>query len=232
MSDFFVGAYWSSRKESIEQCADRLRKFFVALTASDPFLATWLEKGRSRKQALEKTADIREQSYLLGLLDRGRNRRDVGGTVIEELGFRVGLWNGGNGEKAAGLSITCGLYWTSPNPNASLSNCVTLDLPEDLGELKQAERMSGVLAAVAQAWEPDWASVMSREAMNARAFDAKIPFVDWMVYVPRRIDSVLSPSSVVELESGSLIVVQPDPPAVNSTADQENIRRIENILRQ
>jgi hypothetical protein len=232
MSDFFVGAYWLSRKESIEQCADRLRKFFVALTASDPVLATWLEKGRSRKQALEKTADIREQSYLLGLLDRGRNRRDVGGTVIEELGFRVGLWNGGNGEKAAGLSITCGLYWTSPNPNASLSNCVTLDLPEDLGELKQAERMCGVLAAVAQAWEPDWAGVMSREAMNARAFDAKIPFVDWMVYVPRRIDGVLSPSSVVEFESGSLIVVQPDPPAVNNRADQENIRRIENILRQ
>jgi Immunity protein 52 len=232
MSSFFVGAYWSSRKESIEQCSDRLGKFFVALAASDPGLATWFEKGRSRKQAVETSAVIRDQSYLLGLLDRGRNRRDVGSTVIEELGFQAGLWNGRSGGKAAGLSITCGLYWTSPNPDAGLSNCVTLDLPEDLGELNQAGRMSGVLAAVARAWEPDWAGVMSRDSMNARAFDANAPFVDWMVYVSRRIDGVPPPSSVVQLESGSLIIVQPEPPGVTRTADQENIRRIESILRQ
>jgi hypothetical protein len=231
MSGFFVGAYWPSRKESVEQCAERLRKFFVALAATDPVLATWFETGRSRKQALEKPAHIGDQSYLLGLLDRGRNRRDVGRTVIEELGFRVGLWNGGNGENAIELGVKCGLYWTSSNPNASLSNYVTLDLPKDLGELKQAERMSTVLAAVARAWEPDWAGVMSKDAMNARAFDARIPFVDWMVYLPRKIDGLPAPASVTQLEKGSLIVVQPDPPAVNSTEDQENIRRIENILR-
>jgi hypothetical protein len=230
MSSFFVGAYWSPRKESIEQCADRLHKFFIALTATDPALATWFEKGRSRKQALKEPAKIEDQGYVRDLLDRGRNKRDVGRTVIEELGFQVGLWNGASGKKVAGLSITCGLYWTSPNPNAGLSNSVTLDLPEDLGELKQVERMSAVLAAVAQAWEPDWAGVMSRDAMNARAFDARTSFVDWIVYVPRRIDRVLPPSSVIQLENGSLIVVQPDPPVVNSTADQENILRIENIL--
>jgi hypothetical protein len=133
--------------------------------------------------------------------------------VIEELGFRVTLWNGGSGKKTAGLSIKCGLYWTSPTANAGMSNCVTLDLPEDLGDLKQVDRMSAMLAAIARAWEPDWAGV------------------DWLVYVPRRIDRVLPPSSAIQLENGSLIVVQPDPPTVNNTEDQENIRRIESILR-
>jgi Immunity protein 52 len=232
MSRFFVGAYWSSRKESIDQCADRLRKFFVALAACDPVLATWFEKGRSRKQALQKPAVIADQGYLLGLLNRGRNRRDVGGTVIEELGFHVGLWNGESGEKAAGLGVRCGLYWTSPNPNVGMSNCVALDLPEHLGELKQTDRMSGVMTATARAWEPEWAGVMSKAAMDARMLDVKAPFVDWMVYVSQRIDGVLPPSSVVQLENGTLIVVQPGPPSMNSTADQENVRRIENILRQ
>jgi hypothetical protein len=231
-SGFFVGAYWAARKESIDQCADRLHRFFVDLAACDPTLATWYEKGRSHKQALEKQAEIRDSSYLLSLLDRGRHRRDVGRTVMEELGFRVGLWNGGSENKTAGLNITCGLYWTSPNPNASMSNCLTLDLPEDLGELKHAERMACVLAAIAREWEPDWAGVISRDAMSARAFNAKAPFVDWMVFIPRKIDGVPAPSSVMQLENGSLIVVQPDPPAVNNAEAQERIRKIESILRQ
>jgi hypothetical protein len=231
LSRFFLGAYWPAREEAIEQCADRLLSFFSKLATSDSALAIWYELGRSRKQALERRANVGDRTYLLKLLDRGRNRRNVDRKVNEELGFRIGLWNGRDEGNDASLGITCGLYWGDGTLGAGICNCVTLDLPEDLGELKQAGRMSGVLAAVVQAWEPDWAGVMSREAMNARAFDAKIPFVDWMVYVPRRIDNVPPPSSVVQLENGSLIVVQPDPPAVNSAADQENIRRIENILR-
>jgi hypothetical protein len=232
MSGFFVGGYWAARKESIEQCAERLSRFFADLAACDPSLTTWYERGRSRQQAAEQRAEVRDENYLRNLLDRGRNRRDVGRTVIEELGFRTGLWNGGDENKAIGLNITCGLYWTSPNPSASMSNSVTVDLPENLGELKQSERMAGVLAAVARAWEPDWAGIMSRDAMSARAFNAKVPFVDWMVFVPRKIDNVPAPSSLIRLEKGSLIVVQPDPPVATDTEAQNSIRKIEDILQQ
>lgn len=232
MSLLCVAGYWSARKESIERCADRLCRFLADLATCDPALATWREKGRSRKQAMRIHVDMGDHNYVLSLLDRGRNRRDVGHAVIEELGFHVGLWNGGNKKSAAGLSITCGLYWTSPNAESSMTNFVVLDLPEDLGDLKQADRMSRVLAAVARAWEPEWAGVMSRDAMSARTFSAKAPFVDWMVFVPRRVSGVFPPSSLVQLENGSLIVVQPDPLAANNAETQESIRRVNDTLRR
>jgi len=220
---YMLGAYWAARKESVEQCADRLHVFLADLATCDPALATWYERGRSRKEALEKRADVGDQNYLLSLLDRGRNRRDIGRTVIEELGFGGGLWNGGKEGKEAGLSVKCGLYWASPKSNASMSNCVILDLPEDLGELNQTGRMARVLVAAARAWEPDWAGVMSKNAMSERAFNAKVPFVDWMVFVPRKISGAPSPSSVVELRGlGSLVIVQPVAPS----GDPEELPRI------
>jgi Immunity protein 52 len=224
---FFLGAYWPARKESIEQCADRMLRFFADLRACDDALATWYELGRTRKQAQGKVADVSSRDYWLTRLKEGKNRRDTDRTVIEELGFSVGLWNGREKQKVAGLHVICGNYsaWTG-------GNNVTLDFPEELGTLKQPERMSGVLAAVARAWEPDWAGVMSRDAMSARAFNAKVPFVDWMVFVPRKIGNVPVPSSLTQLENGSLIMVQPDPPMETDMEALSSVHKIEAVLQQ
>ena len=227
---YMLGAYWPARKESVEECASRLHAFLAQLTASDSALVTWYERAQSRKRALRKSADTGDRNYLQSLLNQGRNRRDVGHTVIDELGFHVGLWNGGDARSEAGLSVTCGLYWVSPTPNASMSNCVVLHLPTDLGELNQTERMAHLLAATARAWEPDWAGVMSNESMKARGFDASAPFVDWMVYVPRQIRGVPPPSSVIALKGlGSLITVHPTPP-LNDPEEAPRVRKIEAVL--
>lgn len=223
---FFLGAYWSARKESIEQCADRAFSFFQELTACDPLLAVWYEKGYSRKKALQKRANVENRNYLLKLLNHGRNR-DMDRVVIEELGFSFGLWNGGPEGKDASISVGCGLH---PEPKIKLKNTVTLNLPEDLGELKQAERMSAVLAAVARAWEPEWACVTSEQAMETRNFITKAPFVDWMVYVSREIETVPHPSSVIKLPGiGSIMIVQPTPPT-GTPHEMERIHQIENII--
>jgi hypothetical protein len=226
-----LGAYWGARKESADRCAERLRAFFADLAVCDPALATWYERGSSRKQASEKRAKVGDLGYLMRLLDRGRSRRDVGGTLIEELGFGIGLWNGGEEGKVAGLSINCGLYWKSANPNVYLGNCVTLDFPEELGELVRTEHMARVLAVVARAWEPDWAGVMSKDAMRVRTFNPKIPFVDWMVFVPRWIESITPPSSIVRLQGlGSVLVAQTMPPSGNDPEELRRIRGIEKVL--
>jgi len=227
MNRFFMGGYWGPRKESIEQCADRLHRFFADLAVCDPILTTWYELGRSRKQALQKPAEVRDRNYLLDHLNRERNRYDVKPrAVIEELGFNVFLWNGGDDERDAGLHIKCGLY------ELDMWNDVTINLPRDLGGLKQSDRMANVVAAVVRAWEPAWAGVMSDEATDVRDYDPKFPFVDWMVYVPRRIDRVPAPSRVIPLETGSLIVVWPDPLTISSAEALASIRRIDNLLRQ
>lgn len=223
---FLLGAYWRARRESIEQCAERLHRMFSELSACDKTLATWHKRGRSRKQALEGWADVGSREYLLSLLDRGRHRRDTDKAVIDDLGFGVGLWNGAaTVEKEVGLGITCGLYTSNPN----LGNCVTLNLPEDLGDLRQSERMVAVLICVVTAWEPDWAGVMSTDAMNARPFSAQVPFVDWMLYLSNtlvpQVPPLPPPATVRKVERlGSIIVVQTEPP---DPADPKHLRNIE-----
>jgi hypothetical protein len=92
--------------------------------------------------------------------------------------------------------VKCGLYDKNPN----LCNCVTLELPEELGVSNSCEQMKGLLFATAEAWEPDWAGVMSRESMHRDGFSAERPFVDWMVYISRSmlrsVPAVMPPSEV------------------------------------
>jgi hypothetical protein len=95
--------------------------------------------------------------------------------------------------------------------------------------------MSAVLAAVANAWEPDWACVASNEAMDRRKFVGTRPFVDWMLYISAerlpRVPALKPPASVEALSAGTLIVVQPDPPDASDGADLENIRQVRAALR-
>ena len=229
---FFLGAYWRARRESIEQCTDRLYRMFSGLCSCDETLATWYAKGRSRTQALQNRVHVGNRDDLLRLLDRGRNRRDTDKSVIEELGFDIALWNGAAAGREADVSLCCGLY--TPNPN--LGNCVALSLPEDLGKLRRSERTADVLAAVVAAWEPDWAGVMSNEAMNARQFDARVPFVDWMLYLSNRLAPQIQhlPQLAVARNVdglGSIIVVQSEPPNPANPEDVRNIERVEAALR-
>jgi hypothetical protein len=228
---YMLGAYWGARRESVEQCAGRLSAFLTDLAACDPALGRWYERASSFRQALARPVSPDSAGNLVQVLDRGRNRTNVGRAVIEDLGFQIGLWNGQEAQKGSGLSIRCGLYWKSSTPGVSIGNCVVLDLPEDLGQLRTETRMTQALTATVSAWKPDWAGVMSRAAMNARGFDANVPFVDWMVFLPRRVERLSPPSSVEELQGGtSIIVVQPTPPSEDSAEDLGVVSRVRKAI--
>jgi len=231
-SRYILGAYWPARKEVAEECCERLARFLAALVECDPAFMAWYERGRSQKK-LERRVDFKDRHYLLNLLERGRNRRDVGGDVIEELGFNIGIWNGLSGGKAASVSIGCGLYWISSDSNANLGNSVVLTLPKNLDDLGRPENMARILSVVAEAWEPGWAGVMSRDAMNTRNFDPDRPFVDWMTYVPAGIGEVPAPSLVHQLPGlGSIVLVQPTAPSGSEPGELARIRKIDEILQK
>ena len=44
-----VGAYWDSRAESVEQCADRTARLIASLAAIDPLLTDWRETGLAQR---------------------------------------------------------------------------------------------------------------------------------------------------------------------------------------
>ena len=231
MNEFMLGAYWKPRPESIEQCADRLLACMTEIRECDPVFAHWYQTGRSRKDALKHEIDVQNRAEVTALLDKGRNRNFYE-EAIENLGFGVGIWNGGNPGKEVGLGVHCGMYRISPDPKGGLSNCVTLSFPEDLGELSDSIKVSRILSVVASCWEPDWAGVFSHAAMNTRDWERK-PFVDWMVYIPTMIADVPPPSAVTHFPNGgSLIIVQPTPPAVDNAEAQERIRAIDAVIRE
>lgn len=231
MTPYKLCAYWKARKEAIDACADRLVRFLTTMSACAEVFAAWYEKATSSRKAKQVEIDFKNKGCLLDLLERGRHRRDIGKEVMEDLGFHVGMWNGRKSTKRVGLSVTCGLYSNAPGLGG---NCVVMDLPEELGDLQQAERMANVLVAVATSWEPDWAGVFSLDAMNKRNFNPTVPFVDWMLYVSNKLapkPTMPEPSSVKPVDAiGSLIVVQQEPGEAENPVHLQRVKAVEIAL--
>ncbi|MFQ3591849.1 MAG: Imm52 family immunity protein [Gemmataceae bacterium] len=224
-------AYWKARKEPIDACAERLSQFLSALSACDAAFTSWFEKTTSRRKAKQKEIDFKNITFLVDFLEKGRQRRDIRGEVMDELGFHVGMWNGAKSSKMVGLNITCGLYSTVPGIGG---NCVIMNLPEELGDLIQASHMATVLAATATSWDPDWAGVMSLEGMSNRNFAADAPFVDWMLYLSNRLAhnlNVPKPSLIQQIDSiGWLIIVQQEPTEADNPVHLERIKSVQSVI--
>src|SRR5260370_11687870 len=186
MLNYKLRAFWKPRKETINACADRLIWFLTALAACDAIFSRWYKLGLARSKALQAEIDFGNRESLIDLLEKGRHRKDVGKEVMEELGFSVGMWNGGTPAKSVGLSVSCGSYWTGPNGIGG--NSVVIDLPEELGVLGRSQCMANVLVVVAKCWEPDRAHVSSTKLAKGEDVLPGKPiegpkFFYWMVYV-------------------------------------------------
>jgi hypothetical protein len=205
---FYAGAYWAIREEDVGSCADRMLKFLNALGRAHPLLGTWFKPAGRNISATDRPVE-QTPDAMRALLLAGRNRGDTDGAVIEDLGFSASLWNGQ--ETAAGLLVGCGMY------NRAVSNAVVLNLPppEGLGlEIYAPRAASGVMRALADCWEPEWATLTSRALRRAQEAPPRSPVVGWMTYLasPRRVDATRLPeqASVEDLAAGSLITIGSD----------------------
>jgi hypothetical protein len=218
MTSLFLGAYWQSRKESIAVCSRHSRDFFCKISQLGARLSKWYELGESRKDALRRKARLDDLSYWKGLLSQGRHRTDLGNKVMHDLGFSFGLWNGGPDTAACGVHIHCGDY------AGTLTNCLAMDIRI----ADPSAILPEVLRITADVWQPDWAGVMSKAAMDRRNYNASRPFVDWMTYISDRWlpdpPKLAAPSVVEQVPGGTLIVVQETPPDVDNPEDQRSVR--------
>lgn len=226
MNDLYIGAYWGPRQESVGQCADRLMACLERLRGCDEVFSQWFEKGKSRRNALSLPCDLQSQEKTMQLLDSGRSKRDFDRTTIEDLGFRVSLWNGQASTRSASISISCGIY----NENPHLHNSVVITLPEDLGGLSDKDRCVKVLKVVADTWEPNWAGVISETSREARHHKPGTPFVDWMFYINRiGIDRAKLPAAATACEidgKGTVVIVQDSPIDPASQSDLANANAV------
>lgn len=149
----FVGAYWSARKESREAVATRLVHFLSALAIESDSLSTWFLKGRTKASA--RTPLELDMDAVASVLKV--NRRDVDGDVMSELGFSLGIWNGGT----ASVAATVGAYSPYIRNSVVLS---FIDTPAD----KSAKDWRRFLDAAVRDLDPDHAVVTSNEHLMQR----------------------------------------------------------------
>lgn len=224
---FALSGLWRPRRESIDVCAQRLHRFFMQLCESSPRFEHWFRGANSKKKAMERPVDVHDLAVMTELLLKGRNRTDAGKKVIEELGFRVSVWNGAREyEDEAGASIGCGAYCKV----AALAypNSVSVRFPKDLREFADWRQMYKIMKFTAKVWEPDFLTVFSRDAADAR--ESTYPFVDWMLYLSQ--DHYQLPKSppaahVEQIDNlGTLIVVQDELPDPANEEHNQNIHQV------
>lgn len=203
VESFYAGAYWGPRTEPVEQCADRLGRFLSLVAEAHPALRQWYGKGTSRKAARKPIETTHTE--LVHLLERGRNRRDVGGQPIDELGFSVSMWNGGTPTVALGATVGA-----APQSAGILNHCL-LDFPAPVDEgreLYAPEVAARVFQAIVTCWEPNWASLTSSSLRTIQHAPAGSPVIGWLTYLTADVPAAGSAPaglSVRPLGGGTLI---------------------------
>lgn len=209
---FYLGAYWGPRGEPVQNCAHRLADLLTALGGIDPLLATWYQTARSRKAALRRPV-VPSVEQLQALLLAGRSRLDdEDRTVITELGYGAGLWNGQDIE--VGMSVQCGA--TIANPRMS-SNVVVMKPPAAEGDalvLYRRETALAIVRAVVTAWQPAWCTWTSHALRNAQGRQPGEVVTGWATYIADRdnvpTDHLPSEVTAEPLGSGLLLTASGD----------------------
>jgi hypothetical protein len=174
-----VGVYWGPRKETASACAARLERYLSRLSEINPAFAQWFLKGGSKKETIKPI--VTNDVELTKLVASGANRRDIGGDAIENLGFRVGLWDGIRDQDAISLNVKCGLFANNPN----MGNSVVLGLPSDLALAGIADEqvLDRILLIGVEVWGGDWGGVFSSVSDAARSRVGTGPFFDRALWV-------------------------------------------------
>jgi hypothetical protein len=211
----YIGAYWGPRPAPVDACAARLATFMESLSEIDPLLASWYETGYSLKSARAKKVEP-HPSVLRELLLAGQARRDdPARSVMSDLGFRIGLWNGNDTQIR--LSTTCGAAPSVPG----ILNAVVVGLPEAEGLALSLYRPTtglAILKAIVAVWEPSWATWTNHRLRNEQQPKPGQVVLGWATYVaspsPFPGGNVPPGVAVETLGTGALITIGDDPVSV------------------
>jgi immunity protein 52 of polymorphic toxin system len=207
---YYAGAYWGARKESPEECGRRAAVMFSALRTVAPDFAHWLKQGRSRKEALKHPIET-DSATLTKMFRRGKDR------VFDELGFTISGWNGGDDDETSSFLLSAGMY-SERNSNACVFWLPSASVDGREGPNAQrvltAEVLSGLVRAMAVAWEPEWAIATSNEQWKLVPEPHPERLFGWVTYYSDRVGRAPPLPAPVRMErvedKGTLLVLTPE----------------------
>ncbi len=182
----FLNARWRSRRESLDQCADRARPFFRELAELHKSFGQWSKLGTIKREALADKLPP-EPGNIRDLLAKGRNHYDVDNRVIEDLGYSLYLWNCLEKPDGINLRISCGCY---PPPHMPFPNeCFIKFSPvqgASASELAKIDKILAVAGVMVRYWDPDYLCV-STHRLDELALPERSEFTGvrpgWLTYI-------------------------------------------------
>ena len=186
LESLFLNARWRSRRESLDQCADRAWPFFRELAGLHELFGQWSKLGKTKHKALANKLSP-ESAEIRDLLAKGRNHYDVDHRVIEDLGYSLYLWNCMDRPDAISLRISCGSY---PPPHMPFPNECFIKLSPVQGasksELARIDKLLAMAEVMVRHWDPDYICV-STHAVDESALPDRSEFTGvrpgWLTYI-------------------------------------------------
>ncbi len=208
---YYASAYWGARKESPEECGRRAEAMFNTLRTVAPDFSHWLKLGRSRREALLHPIET-DRATLAKMFRRGKDR------VFEELGYRISGWNGADDYEASSFLLRAGVH-----SKERIVNACVFELPNagpDNKEGPNAQRvltatiLSGLVRAMAAAWEPEWAIAASNKYEDLLPNPLTTRRLGWVTYYSDQVGRVPPLPAPVRMErvedKGTLLVLTPE----------------------
>jgi hypothetical protein len=228
--NYYVGAYWGPRQETVLECARRAELFFHMLARCDPGFTQWYRAGRGFPRELPGWPVRPEVKDLEELFLRSRARRDIGKKVIEGLGSYKIVWNAD--KPMTRLHMTCGVSPPWRGPNVCL-----LELARE-GALRErllhAPVLAQVLTCMATAWDPDFAVATSSQMVHLVEKRKGEVRVGWLTYLSRRLGQVPPLPAPVRIEPvgtlGWLLLLSPEPMTASNPAHVALTSRVRELL--
>ena len=200
-----IKAYWGGRPESAEECARRAETFFRLLAECHPSYARWYEQNNSTRKALQLGFEPTHESFLRFF---GKKKYQSGSD-----GFSFAAWTGHVKQDQGGMvMLGCG------SKAEVAPNFLWLFLPpEALGHerMLSAPVLTGVMRAMAVAWEPEWAVATADGLWDELSGGSRLGcFVGWMTYFAHERGEVPALPAPVRVEpvedKGTLVTLTPE----------------------
>lgn len=160
MVSSYIGAYWGPRTESVDQCAERVSRFLLALADVDPALIGWRDQGDSEIAALSNPVVSPDPAAIVDRLEADR-QRDSNGQVLDEFGYLTSWWNA---QGDAPVILTLSIGKTHP----TVPNSVVVQLPEPASarNIYSLVNAGKIVSAVINSFDPQrlvWSNDHLRE---------------------------------------------------------------------
>ncbi|NPC51749.1 hypothetical protein D7X99_39900 [Corallococcus sp. AB032C] len=168
---YYAGCYWLVRPEPVEACARRLESFLAKMGPLEPTWNRWHQSAATFEKARKRQVQP-DAATLAKLLGQKSNR--IGDS------FRFWLWAGETPDETSGINGRCG--------GASMHLSSTCIL-HSLGQSEVAKRvvtapvMTGVVRAMALAWQPEFALAASDQHRELVAVPMIENYIGWVTYL-------------------------------------------------